>query len=140
MKVTKDNAVVGLKVGDWVTVIDTNIGKPHETIAFKSGVLTSKITEVCSSKDYRYRVNGIWCDVRKATPSEIFEALKVERDEFAGQLLKDLHGVSPSDKHLKYPLVSEECCIGLPIISKRKSSNIVELKLEKQKSLINLPK
>jgi hypothetical protein len=105
--VLKENATEEFKVGDWVTVIDTNIGKPHETMSFKSGVLTSKITEVSSSIDYRYRVNDIWCDVRRATPSEIFEAQKVERDEHAGQLLKDLHGVSGSDKHLEYPIVPE---------------------------------
>jgi len=136
------------KVGDWVTVIDTNIGKPHETIAFKSGVLTSKITEVCLSKDYRYRVNGIWCEVRKATTEEIAKAQKLQRDRYIDQAFTSKYTkepwtvdaaysedyatfVKPKEKYkfseVEYLLKPINQQLDLPIVKKYKKKSIINL-------------
>ena len=72
---------------------------------------------------------------RKATPSEIYEAQKLERDKFISQAVEKLEVPYPTRSYKNF----KECYTKLPIVTSVKRSNIVPLKLEKQKSLINLP-
>lgn len=62
------------KVGDWVTILNTNIGPAEKIPHFKETGLTGKIQEVVFKSSYNYCVNDIWCNVRKATVQEIIAA------------------------------------------------------------------
>jgi hypothetical protein len=66
------------KVGDWVTVLDTNIGSPGAIDTFRKNGFTGKVGRVITtSSSYPYNVNGIWSKVRKATSEEIAEAQRL---------------------------------------------------------------
>lgn len=74
-------------------------------------------------------------DMRLATSSEIYEAQKLEKDKFISQAVEKLEVPYPTRSYKNF----KECYTKLPIVTSVKRSNIVPLKLEKQKSLINLP-
>lgn len=132
------------KVGDWVTItrstgnwssdMDKYVGKTVQITEFK-------YSHLGYSNVIRFKDDGGWTwettnnHYRKATFLEIHEVQKLERYELSCKLVGELEVHIPE----KYPLPFKECYTELPIVTSVKRSNIVPLKLEKQKSLINLP-
>lgn len=126
------------KVGDWVTIIANTNNSVNQV--GDVGQITGEFDTI----NFRVTVKGKpdfsnstrITDMRLATPSEIYEAQKLERDEYSRKLIEEYE--------VPYKRTSEswsdgKCYTGLPIVTSVKRSNIVPLKLEKQKSLINLP-
>lgn len=135
------------KVGDWVTILrgtrnwcsgmDRYVGKTVQITEYKT-------IHLDYNNVIRFKDDGSWTwettnkHYRKATPEEIAKAQGYKFKEIIGDI-EVPYTVDLPDKHLKYPIVPKECYTKLPIVTSVKRSNIVPLKLEKQKSLINLP-
>jgi hypothetical protein len=120
------------KVGDWVTIIANTNNSVNQV--GDVGQITGDLKVTVKGRPDFSNSTRI-TDMRLATPEEIAKAQMLEKDEYISQAVEKLKVpyLKTSYKNFK------ECYTKLPIVTSVKRSNIVPLKLEKQKSLINLP-